>query len=110
MPPTTPDDTRAAAARRLTEMRARTRRSRNRAFAAGAASFAVALGAVLLQQHADTSRTTAAASGTVEAGKDDPSLIDAVTDAITDDGSGEDRDWADDGGDTSLDAPTTRAS
>lgn len=102
---------RAEGARRVAAMKARLRRIRNRALAAGGASFVLALAAVLYQQHEDADRTAQAASGQVEAGTDEPSWVDQATQVLTDDDHESDEQVSDDDSSgSSLSAPTTSVS
>lgn len=108
--PSDPQRARAEGARRLAEMKARLRRIRNRALAAGGASFVLALAAVLYQQHEDAGRTAQAASGQVEAGTDESSWIDQATQALTDDDASSDESVSNSDQSSSLSAPTTSVS
>ncbi len=109
--PPDPERARAEGARRLAEMKARLRRIRNRALAAGGASFVLALAAVLYQQHEDAGRTAQAASGQVEAGTDESSWIDQATQVLSDDDHESDGQASDDdSGGSSISAPTTSVS
>lgn len=110
--PSDPERARAEGARRLAAMKARLRRIRNRALAAGGVSFVLALAAVLYQQHEDAGRTAQAASGQVEAGTDESSWVDQATQVLTDDESSSDDQTSDDddSGESSISAPTTSVS
>lgn len=110
--PSDPQRARAEGAQRLAAMKARLRRIRNRALAAGGASFVLALAAVMYQQHEDASHTAKAASGQVEAGTDDSSWVDQATQALTedDDSSSSQDSVSSSDRSSSIPAPTTSVS